>query len=213
MRLKVEFTANVLYASSSRSSRSVLRGGDFSLTITDDRPGLLVFEVPTEGSDLFEDEAGGHRWQQISDDRKIHTSTVTVAVLPEPTETELHLDPRDLHVIATRGTGPGGQARNTTDSCIQVTHKPSGVQVRCDTERSQHQNRASAIALLRARLWEREQERQSGDRASARRAMVGTGQRGDKSFTLRYKDNIVTKHRTGEKMALDRYLRGFCFGE
>lgn len=170
-----------------------------------------MFEVPSEGAELFTDEAGGHRWQRTPPNEKrgrVHTSTVTVAVLPEPTEAELHLDPRDLHIIATRGTGPGGQARNTTDSCIQVTHKPTGIQVRCDTERSQHQNRASALASLRARLWEEEQRRLAGDRASARRAQVGSGMRGDKRRTIRAQDDQVHDHVTGRRWRLREYLKG-----
>ena len=197
--------------SSSRSTRSAHSGGVFSFFITDDRPGLLVFEVPAEGAALFADEAGGHRWQRIPPTEKrgrVQSSTVTVAVMAEPTDSELHIDPCDLHVIATRGTGPGGQARNTTDSCIQMTYKPTGLQVRCDTERSQHQNRQSALALLRARLWDQMQAKASGERQALRRGQIGSGMRGDKRRTVQVKNNQVTDHVSGRTWRLKDYLRG-----
>ena len=138
----------------------------------------------------------------------MHTSTVTVAVLAEPSEAQLRLDPRDLVFQATRGSGPGGQNRNKVETAVQLTHKPTGVMVRCESERSQHQNRATALALLRARLWQAERDRQTASRALDRRQQVGSGMRGDKRRTIRCQDGIVTDHVTGKRWNLRDYLRG-----
>ncbi len=131
----------------------------------------------------------------------MHTSTVTVACMPEPTEAEVHIDMRDLHIQATRGTGPGGQARNTTDSCIQVTHLPTKLTVRCDSERT-------ALALLRSRLHTLAQTEQDEKNRKDRRAQVGCGARGDKIRTIRYQDGQVNDHVTGRTWRLRDYLKG-----
>ena len=109
---------------------------------------------------------------------------------------------------ACRGSGAGGQHRNTTDSAVQVTHIPTGLMVRCESERSQHQNRATAIALIRTRLWDEQINKTSSKRADDRKQQVGSGQRGDKIRTIRYQDGIVTDHRTGKTFKLKEYLRG-----
>src|SRR5262245_48467305 len=109
--------------------------------------------------EAFRDEAGGHRWQRVPPNERrgrVHTSTVTVAVLPEPAAAELRIAPGDLDWSFCRGSGSGGQHRNKTESTAVVTHVPTGLTVRCESERSQHQNRATALALLRARLWDAE---------------------------------------------------------
>jgi len=160
---------------------------------------------------VFADEAGGHRWQRVPPSEKrgrVHTSTVTVAILPEPTEAQVKLDPRDLDIVTCRGSGPGGQHRNKTESAVQVTHRPTGVQVRCESERSQDQNKKTALAMLRARLWQAEQERAERERASDRRAQVGSGMRGDKRRTIRCQDGQVNDHVTGRTWRLRDYLRG-----
>ena len=160
---------------------------------------------------MFADEAGGHRWQRVPPSEKrgrVHTSTVTVAILPEPTEAQVKLDPRDLDIVTCRGSGPGGQHRNKTESAVQVTHRPTGVQVRCESERSQDQNKKTALAMLRARLWQAEQERAERERASDRRAQVGSGMRGDKRRTIRCQDGQVNDHVTGRTWRLRDYLRG-----
>ena len=141
--------------------------------------------------------------------KRVHTSTVTVSCLTEPTEAEVHLDERDLHITACRGSGAGGQHRNTTDSAVQVTYKPTGLQVRVESERSQHQNKAAALALLRLRLLEAEQERVDGDRNGKRKRQVGSGMRGDKVRTVALQRDQVTDHRTGKTMRAKHYLRGF----
>lgn len=159
----------------------------------------------------FKDEPGGHRWQRVPPTEKrgrVHTSTVTVAVLPEPTAVELRLDDRDLEWSTCRGSGAGGQHRNVTNSAVQLKHVPSGVAVRCESERSQHQNRASALALLRAKLWEEKRTSATDARAKSRKAQVGSGMRGDKRRTIRVQDGRVVDHVSGQKWRYKDYVRG-----
>jgi peptide chain release factor 1 len=159
----------------------------------------------------FADEPGGHRWQRVPPTERrgrVQTSTVTVAVLPEPTPTAVALDPKDLEWSFCRGSGAGGQHRNMTDTAVQVLHRPSGLRVRCETERSKTQNEATALALLRARLYAQEHERRVQSRADARRAQVGSGMRGDKRRTVRVQDGTVTDHVTGRQWQLKQYVRG-----
>lgn len=187
-------------------------GGVFDVELVEDLPALVVFRVVGKGADdAFRDEAGGHRWQRVPPTEKrgrVQTSTVTVAVLSEPAEHVLRLADRDLEWTTCRGSGAGGQHRNKTESAVQLVHRPTGLMVRCETERSQHQNRATALALLRARLWAAEQERRVGDVAAQRRAQVGAGMRGDKRRTIRVQDGVVTDHVTGKRWTFRDYERG-----
>lgn len=138
----------------------------------------------------------------------MQTSTVTVAVLREPTEAEVRLDPRDLDVRVARGSGPGGQHRNKTESAVQITHLPTGLQVRCDGERSQHQNRDEAMRVMRARLLRRAQETATAGRAQERRDQVGSGMRGDKVRTVAVQRDQVVDHRNGKRISVKSFLRG-----
>jgi len=159
----------------------------------------------------FRHEAGGHRWQRVPPTEKrgrVHTSTVTVAVLAVPERRALDINPRDLEWKTCRGSGAGGQHRNTTDSAVQLTHKPSGLTVRCENERSQHQNKAAALDVLRSRLAANQADRARGARNSRRRAQVGSGMRGDKRRTIALQRDQVTDHQTGRKMRAKAYLRG-----
>jgi peptide chain release factor 1 len=158
---------------------------------------------------VFAHEAGGHRWQGESNGQ-VHTSTVTVATLPDP-PVAMVIPDRDIVWTAQIGHGPGGQHRNKTASAIMATHTPTGLTAYCQSERSQHRNRASALAVLRARVWERQQAAQSAGRGDVRRAQIGSGQRGDKVRTYRLKDNVATDHRTGKKLRLDTVLAGAEF--
>lgn len=185
---------------------------DVRLDAIEERPGILVLLADgPRVADLFAGESGGHRWQRVPPTEKkgrVHTSTVTVAVLAMPTEQQVVVYPGEVEVTTTRGSGPGGQHRNKTDSCVVVRHLPTGIVVRCDAERSQTQNRTIAMGTLRARLLAlREAEAETG-RAGDRRAKVGTGMRGDKIRTVRVRDGRVTDHRTGRRATLDRYLSG-----
>lgn len=178
----------------------------------DQRPGLTVFEVEGKSAErLFAPEAGGHRWQRVPPTEKRgrkHTSTVTVAVLAAEQDAAPQLDERDIEWQATVGSGPGGQHKNKTASCVVMTHKPTGLTVRIENERSQHRNRVSALRLLSARLAERERNSKNAERATTRREQVGSGERGDKIRTVRLQDDRVVDHRTGKRMKASRYLRG-----
>lgn len=133
---------------------------------------------------------------------------MTVAVLPEASEQQVRLDMRDVEIKTCRGSGAGGQHRNVTDSAVQATHIPSGLTVRCEGERSQHQNKDEALRLLRARLLEQAQVSASTERAQERRGQVGTGMRGDKIRTIAVQRDQVTDHRTGRQITVKKFLRG-----
>lgn len=156
-------------------------------------------------------EGGGHRWQRVPPNEKrgrVHTSTVTVAVLPEPSAGAVQVRERDVEWKATRGSGPGGQHRNKTDSAVQVRHVPTGIIVRAESERSQHQNRATAMEILRARIAAAEATQLANRRNDERRAQTGSGMRGDKVRTIRCQDGQVSDHRTGARVPLREFMRG-----
>lgn len=163
------------------------------------------------GATAFKDESGGHRWQRIPPTERngrVHTSTVTVAVLPEPTETEINIRESDLEWSACRGSGAGGQHRNVTDSAVLLRYKPSGLVVRCESERSQHRNKASALAVLRSRLFHTANQKRLNLIAENRKSQVGSGMRGDKRRTIRTQDGVVKDHVTGKKWRYADYLAG-----
>jgi peptide chain release factor 1 len=145
-------------------------------------------------------EAGVHRVQRIPETEsggRIHTSTSTVAVLPEAEEVDVAVRPDDVEVDVFRSSGPGGQSVNTTDSAVRLTHKPTGIVISVQEERSQLQNREKAMRYLRSRLLKLEQDRQQQEEAAARRAQVGTGERAEKIRTYNYPQSRVTDHRIG----------------
>ncbi len=160
---------------------------------------------------MFRNEAGGHRFQRVPPNEKkgrVQSSTITIAVLPEPTDVEFRIDERDIEVRTCRASGSGGQKVNKTESAVQITHRPSGLTVRCETERSQLQNKVTAMALLRARLQQRQVEQAVAQRAVDRRTQVGTGERGDKRRTVRMQDGTVHDHVTGKRWSFRDYERG-----
>ena len=143
-------------------------------------------------------ESGVHRVQRVPETEaqgRIHTSTATVAVLPEAEEIDVEIRPDDIQVDVFRSSGPGGQSVNTTDSAVRLTHKPTGIVVSVQEERSQQQNRDKAMRYLRSRLLQMEQERQQKEEAEARRSQVGTGERAEKIRTYNFPENRVTDHR------------------
>jgi len=157
-------------------------------------------------------EGGPHRVQRVpvtESQGRIHTSSATVTVLPEAEEVEVQIDPNDLDIQVYRSTGPGGQSVNTTDSAVRITHKPTRTVVAMQDEKSQLQNKAKAMQVLRARLLKAEQDRQAAEQSQQRRGQVGGGGRSEKIRTYNYKDNRVTDHRIGLTLKkLDRVLQG-----
>ena len=157
-------------------------------------------------------EAGPHRVQRVpvtESQGRIHTSSATVTVLPEAEEVDVAIDPNDLRIDVFRSSGPGGQSVNTTDSAVRITHLPTGTVVSMQDEKSQTQNKAKALAVLRSRLLKAEQDRQANEASAARKDQVGGGGRSEKVRTYNFKENRVTDHRIGLTLyKLDKVLAG-----
>ncbi len=159
----------------------------------------VIFQIT--GTDVYKQlkyESGVHRVQRVPATEaqgRVHTSTCTVAVLPEAEEVDVELKPEDLDISVCRASGPGGQGVNTTDSAVQILHKPTGLIVRCADQRSQQKNKARALTVLRSRLLEQKVAEETAKYAAQRKAQVGTGERNERIRTYNFPQNRVTDHR------------------
>ncbi len=175
--------------------------------------GEYTFAIRGRGAySVFKYEGGTHRVQRVPETEsqgRIHTSTATVAVLPEAEEVDVQIDQNDLEIDVYRSGGPGGQSVNTTDSAVRIVHKPTGIKVEMQDEKSQLQNREKAMRVLRARLYEAEIARQQAELAAERSSQVGTGERAEKIRTYNFPERRVTDHRIKHTAHnLDEILQG-----
>jgi len=197
---------------SSESTNGSPSGGVFDLVILEERSGILTFRASgKKAAALFANESGGMRFQRVPPNEKrgrVHTSTITVSVLPEERSVGVTIVERDLEWRVCRSGGKGGQHVNKTSSAVQLIHRPTGLQIRVESSRSQHLNRQTAREMLVEKLQKRQKASQRKDRNTARRAHVGSGMRGDKRRTIAIQRGSVIDHVTGKQIRWRDYRRG-----
>lgn len=183
----------------------------FDIELIDKRSGFIQFRAKGKNAkEIFKNETGGHRWQRIPPTEKrgrVHTSTITVAVMEDVNSRDIRINEKDLDWKFSRGSGAGGQHRNKTDTCVDLTHLPTGIKVRIDG-RSQASNKQNALSILRIRIKEQRREQFLDKRHKIRKQQVGSGMRGDKIRTIRVRDDQVKDHRLGTKTTYNKYVRG-----
>ncbi len=182
--------------------------------------GIKEASAEVTGRNVFERlkfESGVHRVQRVPETEasgRIHTSAATVAVLPEAEEVDIHIEEKDLRIDVFRSSGPGGQSVNTTDSAVRITHLPTGIVVSQQDEKSQHKNKAKALKVLRARLYERERQAREAARAADRKSQVGTGDRSERIRTYNFPQGRVTDHRVNVTLyKIDKVVNGEALDE
>lgn len=206
---EVLYRLYTIYAESRKWKYSVLSSSGLSIGGFKE----IIFEIGGEGAyGTMKYESGVHRVQRVpttESQGRIHTSTATVAVLPEAEEVDVEIDPSDLRIDVFRSSGPGGQSVNTTDSAVRATHVPTGMVVTCQDEKSQLQNKERALKILRARLKEAEEQKQMSEQTERRRMQIGTGDRSERIRTYNYPQGRVTDHRINLTLyKLDEILEG-----
>ena len=184
----------------------------FEVAVLKISDGFILFTVTGEKAyDRFKYESGGHRWQRVpptEHNGRYHTSTITIAVFRDVKAQTVTIRPEDITWFACRGSGNGGQNRNKRDTAVTVVHKPTGMRIRCETERSQHQNREIAIQRLQNEINSKAYSLHKETSDSLRKDLVGSGQRGDKIRTIRIRDDVVTNHLNDKKMSYHEYVKG-----
>lgn len=183
----------------------------FDVSVLDERDGFISFIVQGKRTNIFANEAGSHVWQRVSPtERKgrVHTSLITVAVLPVPEESEISVKESDLDITTFCSSSAGGQHMQKNETAVRIVHKPTGIVATCQNERSQFQNKVFAMSVILARIKQAREKSNQHNIDSMRQTQIGNGERGGKIRTVRVKDNTVLCHNTGRSKPLRDYLKG-----